>query len=128
MLSVSPPSLLEIKMTANKGLHRPRPEYKRTTVKRPLKERFWEKVEKTPTCWLWLGAHNGKYGKFWDGTKVVFAHRMAYELENGPTNQLVLHSCDVPLCVRPSHLFVGSQSDNIQDCIQKGRHFTPWRR
>lgn len=115
-------------MTASKGLHKTRPQYQRTTKQRPMEERFWEKVQKTPTCWLWLGGHNGKYGKFWTGTKVVSAHRVAYEIKNGPTDLLVLHSCDVPLCVNPSHLFTGSQSDNIQDCIQKGRHFTPWRR
>ena len=55
--------------------------------------------------------------------KPVLAHRLSFTLENGeiPDRLLVLHRCDVPLCVRPSHLFCGTHLDNHRDCQAKGR-------
>lgn len=92
--------------------------------------RFWAYVDKTPTCWLWTGAaHRSGYGRFqssnYSEPKIICqAHRFSYELANGPiTDGLwVLHRCDVPACVRPEHLFLGTQSDNMQDAVTKGRH------
>src|SRR5438309_473232 len=86
--------------------------------------RFWSKVQKTDTCWLWLGApHHGGYGRIHDGKKVVEAHRFSYEFFKGPIPEgmFVCHSCDVPACVNPNHLWVGTCFDNVQDCINKGR-------
>lgn len=86
-----------------------------------LKE-FFSRIKKTRTCWLWTGAGQ-KYGNYGP----VLAHRISYELSVGPIpkGKMILHKCDVPKCVRPSHLFVGTQKDNMSDCWAKGRH--PWK-
>lgn len=102
------------------------------TQKRPLLDRFWEKVNKTDSCWLWTGATcGGGYGKFFTHTRKgrgVFAqaHRFAYELAHGPVPRHlhVCHDCpggDNPLCVNPSHMFLGTDRDNSDDKIRKGR-------
>lgn len=90
------------------------PQQHRAYIRRPEAERFWEKVEKTETCWLWTGAISGRtgYGSFVlapleDGSrKRVGAHRWAYQDEMGPVPEgLVLdHLCCVRRCVNPSHL------------------------
>ncbi len=93
----------------------------------PLKALFM-KINKTDTCWLWTGARQtngyGKVGFRVDG-KSVFqaAHRRSWTLHNGPIPKglLVLHKCDVPLCVRPDHLFLGTDADNCADKMAKGR-------
>jgi hypothetical protein len=67
---------------------------------------------------------NGKYGMFWGAAgRKVGAHRASWELAHGPVpaEMNILHSCDRGLCVRPSHLFVGTQADNNRDCVAKGR-------
>ena len=73
-----------------------------------LTDRFWAKVTKTPTCWLWTGAKSrGGYGAFNSGNnKIIPAHRFAYELLVGPISQgLTLdHLCRTPACVNPAHL------------------------
>jgi hypothetical protein len=92
-------------------------------------ERFWSFVNKGGTihpklgtpCWLWTGAH-GKYGSFKAEGHTVSAHVFSFFLENGYyANPQCLHKCDVPLCVNPEHLFEGTQQNNIDDCIAKGR-------
>jgi hypothetical protein len=92
--------------------------------------RFWSKVNKDgPTqphmdscCWEWLG-HINRYGRFGlDGT-MKLAHRVAYEWTHGAidSGQVVCHRCDNGACVRPDHLALGSQRDNMSDCVEKGR-------
>jgi HNH endonuclease len=89
--------------------------------------RFMEKVSKQPApdgCWLWTGALSEKgYGFFKVHPKQVKAHRFAYEAFVGtiPQGMLVCHSCDVPACVNPAHLFVADQKTNIADMLSKGR-------
>lgn len=87
--------------------------------------RFWRYVNKTTTCWLWVGAFGrGGYGKFTDDSKRTRgAHRIAWELTNGliPTGLFVCHNCDNPQCVRPAHLFLGTAADNMRDKVEKGR-------
>ena len=87
-------------------------------------ERFWSKVEKSPGCWLWKAAVASGYGTFRrpDGS-MIGAHRMSYILAHGmiPDGLQVLHKCDNKLCVRPDHLFLGTQQDNMDDMIAKGR-------
>lgn len=91
-------------------------------------ERFWRHVDKSGTCWLWTGSLSGSgYGQFWPGGRrgdLTGAHRFSWELHNGPIPDglHVCHHCDVKLCVRPDHLFLGTASDNNQDMTQKGRH------
>jgi hypothetical protein len=96
---------------------------------RPLAERFWERVEKTDKCWLWAGVlypnGYGQIGRGMRGGGHALAHRVSWELAYGPTSLKVLHHCDVKYCVRPSHLFIGTQKDNIDDCIAKGRKTNP---
>lgn len=98
---------------------------------RSIAERFWSKVKFTKCCWLWAGSttSNGYGNLFWhwvSGTNIakpMHAHRVAWLLTRGEiSNGLwVLHTCDVRLCVRPDHLFLGTRSDNMIDCADKGR-------
>ena len=102
-------------------------------MRAPLEERFWAKVEKTPTCWLWTGAVNDAgYGIIGLGTReqgTARAHRVSYEMHIGPLPDglFVCHRCDVRLCVRPEHLFAGTQADNVRDMWSKGRESPPPR-
>jgi len=79
-------------------------------------------------CWMWKAAiYNNGYGVFNRGGKLVAASRFMWELSNGceiPKDMQVLHRCDVPLCVNPRHLWLGTIRDNMQDCVAKGRN---WR-
>ena len=88
-------------------------------------ERFWAKVDKTETCWMWTaGTNRFGYGKFSARGKTVGAHRYAYILFNGsiPSGLLVCHKCDVPGCVNPEHLRLDNSSGNTRDMVSKGRH------
>jgi len=90
---------------------------------------FWAKVDKSGDCWLWTGARDRDgYGKFQvtihgsNRQRCTRAHRFAFELAHGrPATLNVLHSCDRPACVRPDHLFEGTQQDNARDALKKGR-------
>lgn len=97
-------------------------------------DRFWSHVDKTSDCWLWTGrADRDGYGEFVVNAKGrrngrpvqkhMRAHRLAWELEHGPVEHglVVMHLCDTPACVRPSHLSIGTQRDNVRDCATKGR-------
>lgn len=87
--------------------------------------RFWDKVDKSGDCWLWTaGITAGKYGIISISGKRHYAHRVSWELVNGPVPEglFVLHKCDVRRCVRPDHLFIGTHDDNMADMMAKGRH------
>ena len=83
---------------------------------RPAPTRFWEKVSKTDTCWLWTGseATNG-YGQFSVGGRLMAAHRWAYEQSVGsvPDGLDLDHLCNVRLCVNPGHLEPVTRKENV---------------
>lgn len=94
---------------------------------KPAKERFWAFVRfELNGCWIWTGAtdKNG-YGVFGINKEKsnIGAHVYAWELQHGPVpiGLCVLHSCDHPPCVRDSHLFLGTQADNVADRVRKNR-------
>lgn len=98
--------------------------YKYKNSSKNIQERFFSFVEKTESCWNWTGSmrENG-YGQFSLANKPIKAHRVSWLIFNGiiPTNKYILHKCDNRKCVRPDHLFVGTQKDNIADMICKKR-------
>lgn len=92
-----------------------------------MKDRFMSKVSPEPMsgCWLWTtGTHPFGYGLFWMDDNTIGAHRAAWMIFKGeiPNGMSVLHRCDVPECVNPDHLFLGTQGDNVRDCVAKGRN------
>jgi hypothetical protein len=89
-----------------------------------FRQRFDRKVVKTDGCWEWAGARQKiGYGVVRNGTVLMLAHRVAYELAHGPVPEglNVLHDCDNRGCVNPKHLYAGTQSQNILDAVRRGR-------
>lgn len=97
-------------------------------VKITLSERFWTKVQRTETCWLWIRYRNKDgYGRFMFEGRVWNAHRISYRLHYGdiPQGQEVMHVCDNPPCVNPAHLKTGTHRENIRDMLEKKRGRSP---
>lgn len=96
----------------------------------PIAQRFWPKVDKrgVDECWPWTGARIPQgYGRMGAGSprRSLATHRVSWELANGatiPSGMIVMHTCDNPSCVNPSHLKLGTTQDNNRDCIAKGRN------
>jgi hypothetical protein len=89
-----------------------------------LGERFWKRVDRTGDCWEWQGQLSEKgYGQLQVQGKQKRAHRVSWELSNGPIpdGMVIMHRCDNPKCVRPEHLSVGTVADNNRDMQRKGR-------
>jgi hypothetical protein len=95
-------------------------------------QRFWSRVDKEKSsvfyngerCWEWTAWTNkGGYGRMRIGLRKILAHRFAYQITNGevPDGLLVCHQCDNPSCCNPSHLFLGTNQDNVDDRDRKGR-------
>lgn len=91
---------------------------------RPLKDRLLEKITiNSDGCWLFDGALRRGYGLIWVNRKNQMAHRISYGLFCGPVKEddVICHSCDVPRCINPKHLFKGTRVDNNKDMRVKGR-------
>ncbi len=91
------------------------------------KTRFWSKVNKTDTCWLWTAYRLVEgYGQIRINGKIHRTHRLSYLIAYGDFSPKlsVLHKCDVPACVNPAHLFLGTLADNNLDMTNKGRRAT----
>ena len=90
-------------------------------------QRFADQVDiHIEGCWLWTGAVNkGGYGQIKVNGKQEGAHRLSHQLFIGeiPDGKFVLHECDMPMCVRPSHLFLGDHQSNMQDASEKLRKY-----
>jgi hypothetical protein len=87
--------------------------------------RFWTYVDvrTEDECWLWRGCITSGYGEFRIYKGMVKAHRVSFAIANGgvPQGRLICHTCDIPLCVNPRHLFCGTVLDNARDSSRKGR-------
>ena len=96
---------------------------------RTPEERFWDKVKKSDDpdgCWEWIGYRDPQgYGQMRTNKRAVSVHVFSYELHHGPLppGHIVCHNCpekDNPSCVRPSHLWAGTRSQNYWDAVTKG--------
>lgn len=101
--------------------------------RRPVEERFWEKVDKTGECWVWTGAKTDQgYGSFWTGTDVDLAHRVAWRLAGNPDVPELDHvkakGCTSRLCVRLDHLEPVTHAENMErtktGSCRQGHSFT----
>ena len=94
-----------------------------------ITNRFWAKVHKTSSCWLWTAARTGSgYGSIRIAGHSVPAHRFSYCVTHQvalTSHECVLHSCDNPPCVNPAHLRIGTKQDNRRDFDERGE---PWQR
>jgi|ERR1700730_3056528 len=103
--------------------HRPLPDISAETI-----ARFWSYVDRRgpDECWPWKALRSPRgYGRFVVNHKVIVASRLAWLIHSGadPGQLLVCHRCDNPSCMNPSHLFLGTDKDNRDDMLAKGR----WR-
>lgn len=105
-----------------------------TCYRGTLAARFWSRVDQNgPSpghrpelgpCWIWTGSTTaGGYGKLGAEYRTLLAHRLSWKMARGPirAGRWVLHACDEPSCVRPTHLFLGLAPDNYADMVAKGR-------
>jgi hypothetical protein len=108
------------------------PEYlKEQGLSADFPQRFWTKVWKTETCWIWVGAGNGhSYGGLRAGacgtgirTPIIRAHIASWILHFGPVpeGKHICHRCDQPRCIRPDHLWPGTHDENMRDKALKER-------
>jgi len=89
-------------------------------------QEFLKKIKTSEGCSFWEGAKGGRcqHGQVVYKGKLYYAHRLSYTLTVGeiPEGKEVLHTCDNPSCIKPEHLYLGDQKDNVRDVIERG-HF-----
>ena len=91
-----------------------------------FEERFWSKVDKNGanSCWNWTtGKDRYGYGQITINKRNLRSHRVSYAIRHGDIENGLhcLHECDNPACVNPDHLFLGTNQDNMDDKVSKGR-------
>lgn len=88
----------------------------------PAEDRFWPRVNKTETCWLWTGPLFDGYGRIKIGGQLNYVHRLSYEWVHGPVpaGHLVDHVCRNRGCVNPDHLQVVTHALNQQNRAVEG--------
>ena len=114
---------LETHRQGSRNMERSR---KQPYFRTPISSRFWDKIDKCcpNDCWEWtMGSTPKGYGQIRDSGRTLLAHRVSWALAHGPipAGLCVLHHCDNPPCVNPTHLFLGTRTDNARDCGRKGR-------
>lgn len=88
------------------------------SARKPVAERLWARVDKSGDCWIWTGGTSDHgYGAIWNNGKVASAHRVAFELENGPIPDglFIDHICHNPPCVNPQHLRLATNKQNMEN-------------
>lgn len=140
LLSPTSPLLAELEAKLGSGSQKPGRLYRQATrlcvdgrirgarealSENDFKNAFWNNVIKMPSgCWEWTKAiSSAGYGlvRRRNGGKIVLAHRFVAEIVCNINGLNVLHTCDNPKCVNPSHLFLGTFRDNTRDMINKSR-------
>lgn len=96
------------------------------TKRMRMESKFWSNVDRSGSCWLWLGKKNsGGYGAFYWKGKRHTAHRVSWEIAAAgpvPKSMFICHHCDTRDCVRPDHLYAGTPHQNNMDCLARGRN------
>lgn len=101
------------------------------TIKRPIEERFWDKVKKTEDiddCWEWQASLDKTgYGYFSFNKKCTSAHRAVWRITFGEIEKhlMICHKCDNRKCVNPNHLYKGTHDDNMKDMFDRKRNVSP---
>lgn len=95
-------------------------------INKAVEDRFWAKVRKSDGCWEWTGSISRGYGQMSSkrGESPYKAHRLSYKIAHGeiPDGKQINHTCDNRVCVRPDHLYAGTQKENVRDVWERGRN------